>query len=266
MIKRLSHAYMLIGPESDKSKQAVTELCAALLCPEPDAPCGKCRDCRKVFSGVHPDVITVERQPDEKGRLHRELLVGQIRDVAADAYIAPNEAIRKVYVIREAERMNTGAQNALLKALEEPPGHACFLLCAAAADALLPTVRSRCARVDEADRPSELRPLSPLAGEYIELSARGTPADMTRFCLLRAKLSREETSALLEEITDALSDILCGRRLNPGLSAEQILRSSTVFSRADEMLRRNISPKQVFGLLAVQFDLGETNDRTDKHG
>ena len=266
MNNRLSHAYMLIGPESDRLKQAASELCAALLCPEPNAPCGKCRDCRKVYAGVHPDVITVERQTDEKGRLSQAILVDQIRAITADAYVAPNEAIRKVYVIRQAERMNTNAQNALLKALEEPPGHACFVLCTAAADALLPTIRSRCVRVDETDRSSELHQLSPLAREYIELSARGTPAEMTRFCLLRAKLSKEETAALLEEISDAYTDILCGRRPNPGLDEGQILRFSAALSGADELLRRNISPKQVFGLLAVQFDLGDTNDRTDKHG
>ncbi len=258
--KRLSHAYMLTGPDSPVRKQAVTELCAALLCAEPDAPCRRCRDCRKVFAGVHPDVITVERQLDEKGRLRQELLVGQIRAVTSDAYIAPNEAWRKVYVVPEADRMNTEAQNALLKALEEPPGHACFILCSAAADALLPTVRSRCVRVDESDRAGAPAPLTDLARAFLELSAGDSVPDMTRFCLQRAKLTREEADALLEEIENALADILCRRRENPGLDARRCLALADRLAHARTLIRRNISPKQAFGLLAVQFDLGETDD------
>lgn len=264
-MRKLSHAYMLTGPHGAGREQAVKELAAALLCSEENAPCRNCRDCRKVLSGVHPDVITVERQTDDKGRLRQEILVGQIRAVTADAYVAPNEASRKVYVIREADRMNTEAQNALLKALEEPPGHACFLLCTATADALLPTIRSRCVRIDDTVRSDETKPLSALAGEYIQLLAKESPSDMTRFCLLRAKLTREEADALFEEIGDALGDILCARRPDPGLTVEKIRKASASITHARELIRRNISPKQVFGLLAVQFDIGESDDRRDKN-
>lgn len=262
--KRLSHAYMLIGPDGDGRERAVKRLAASLLCAEPDAPCMRCRDCRKIMNGVHPDLIAVERQTDDKGRLRQEVLVGQIRAVTSDAYVAPNEAIRKVYVIREADRMNTEAQNALLKALEEPPGHACFLLCAAAADALLPTIRSRCVRVDDTDRDAVPRETSDLAREFIALAAAGNAAEMTRFCFLRARLSREDAAALLEEIGDALGDILSGRLNDPGLDARGMLRLTARLEHAGELLRRNISPKQVFGLLAAQYDLydaGDTNDR-----
>ena len=259
--RRLSHAYMLTGPDGPARRQAAAELCAALLCSQDGAPCGKCRDCRKVFAGVHPDVITVVRQKDTNGRLRKELLVDQMRDVAADAYIAPNEAVRKVYVVEEADRMNGPAQNALLKALEEPPGHACFILCTAAADALLPTVRSRCVRVDESDRAAQLPPLSDLARSFLELAAGDSVPDMTRFCLQRAKLAREEADALLEEIEGAVADILCGRRDGPALDAGRGLRLAERLSHARGLLQRYISPKQVFGLLAVQFDLGVSDDR-----
>ena len=261
MEKRLSHAYSLIGPDGPGRGRAVTELTAALLCPEPDAPCGRCRDCRKVYAGIHPDVIFVDRQTDEKGRLRQELLVGQIRAITSDAYIAPNEANRKVYVIREADRMNTAAQNALLKALEEPPGHTSFILCAAAAEALLPTIRSRCVRIDDTERGTASAGLSDLAREYLRLLAEGAPADMTRFCLMRAKLSREDAEALLTELGDALDGILRGDLENPGLDAGRILSAARRLDRAGELLRRNIAPKQIFGLLAAQFDLGETDDR-----
>lgn len=251
--KRLSHAYMLVGPEDDARREAMLRLEAELLCSAPEeGACGRCRDCRKVAEGVHPDVIVLERQPGDKGQLHREILVDQVRDAVADAVVAPNEAARKVYVIREADRMNTAAQNALLKALEEPPGHACFLLCTTAADALLPTVRSRCVRVDERSRGEVLPELTDLAREYIALAAAGDGADMTRFCLLRGKLTREEADALLDEIDTALCDIQCGRRPDPGLGRERLFRLSALMERGRDYLGHNVAPKQVFGVLAAE--------------
>ena len=249
---RLSHAYMITGPDAARRKEAALHLAASLLCQEENAPCGRCRDCRKVFGGIHPDVIFVERQPDSKGQLHRELLVDQIRDMTADAVIAPNEAARKVYILRESERMNIPAQNALLKALEEPPGHACFLLCAAAADALLPTVRSRCVRLDDTARAFSLPPLSPLTEAYLQAAAGADPAEITLFCMLRSKLSREDAEAFFSETADALADILCARRPDPGLSREQIFHIAALMDRAQDYLRHNLSPKQIFGVLAAE--------------
>lgn len=250
--KRLSHAYMLVGPDTPERQAAVTRLAAELLCPAADGPCMECRDCRKVFAGLHPDVIRLERQPGDKGQLHREILVDQIRQAAADAVVAPNEAERKVYIIREADHMNIPAQNALLKALEDPPGHACFILCTTAADALLPTVRSRCVRVDETVRAEELPPLSDLARGFLEQAAARDPAEMTRFCLLRSKLGREEADALLDEIGAALCDILCARRPDPGIGREEIFRLTALLEQGRDYLRHNVSPKQVFGVLAAE--------------
>lgn len=109
-----------------------------------DRPCGDCRHCRKVFSGIHPDVVNIAPAVDDKGRKRREILVDQVRFISADAQVMPNEAATKVYVIHDADLMNAAAQNALLKLLEEPPSSAAFVLCASNPALLLPTVRSRC--------------------------------------------------------------------------------------------------------------------------
>ncbi len=249
--KRFSHAYMLVGPEGPERDEAARRLAAALLCSAPDPPCGQCRDCRKAAMGVHPDLVTVERQTGEKG-LHREILVDQIRQMTADAAVAPNEAGRKVYVIAQADRMNAQAQNALLKALEDPPGHACFILCTAAADALLPTVRSRCVRGGDVPVGEETAELSELAGEYLRAAARGDRAEVTMFCMLRTKLSREETETFAAQVRAAAGDILCGRRSDPGLGRDRLFHISALMDRAEDYLRHNVSPRQVFGLLAVE--------------
>ena len=251
--KRLSHAYMLVGPEDPSRDEAARRLTAALLCPAPNAPCGQCRDCRKVQSGSHPDAMTVQRLLNEKKELRREILVEQIRQMTADAMLAPNEAARKVYVIRDADRMNIQAQNALLKALEDPPGHACFILCAASADALLPTVRSRCVRAEETlGRERTVGPLSELAGAYLNLAAAGDPADVAMFCLLRDKMTREDMENFTGEVKDAVCDMLCGRRAAPGLDRDRLFHLAELMETVEDYLRHNVGIKQISGLLAVE--------------
>ncbi|MCD8321269.1 MAG: DNA polymerase III subunit [Oscillospiraceae bacterium] len=249
--QRISHAYMLVGPEGEARDSAARRLAATMLCSEDSPPCGHCRNCRKVFSGIHPDVTLITRQEGTSG-LHREILVEQIRAVAASASVAPNEAARKVYIIAEADRMNRLAQNALLKVLEEPPGHACFILCTAAADALLETVRSRCIRVDEWERGEAACILSPLATAYLQTAASGDRAEAVQFCMLRAKLTREETEIFLEDVRDALWAILCNRAENPGLSQDKLFALNALVDRAEDYLRHNVAPKQIFGMLAAE--------------
>lgn len=135
----LSHAYILTGPKGIGKHTLANLLSAAFVCSGgTDVPCGACLDCRKTAAGIHPDVITVS------GEQGRDLTVGQVRQMRTDAYIRPNEAARKVYLIEDAQSMNASAQNAMLKLLEEGPAYAAFLLLADNAGALLPTVRSRC--------------------------------------------------------------------------------------------------------------------------
>lgn len=250
--KRTSHAYMLLAPEGPERDESARRLAAELVCTGPEPPCGQCRDCRKALAGMHPDVTVIAREAGAKG-LRQDIVVGQIRAMTADAQLAPNEAARKVYIIDQADRMNQQAQNALLKALEDPPGHACFVLCAASADALLPTVRSRCVKtgggVVRQERTGEL---SDLARGYLEAAASGDLAQTVLFCMNRGKLSREDTEAFAGQVRDAVCDILCGRLQDPGLGREGLMRLDGLMDRALDCLRHNVQPKQIFGLLAAE--------------
>lgn len=250
--KRLSHAYMLIGPEGAERDEKISELTSSLLCSSPEPPCGSCRDCRKVREHSHPDVIYVVREKGDNGTLRAIVAIDQIRAMTADAAIAPNEAIRKVYIIPEADRMNVPSQNALLKSLEDPPGHSCFILCSVSEEALLPTVRSRCVRVDVSPKVSACPPLSELAAGYLAAAASGSQLRVMQYCMLRTTLDRTDTEQLLEELTAALGDMLCFARKADGLSRERITKLLTLTEKMKDHLRRNVSPKQLFGVMAVE--------------
>ncbi len=145
-----SHCYLLCGPVGSGKHTLARLLTAALQCTQSNKPCMTCRDCRKVLSGSHPDVITID-DPEKKS-----VSVELIRQLQADAYIRPNEAERKVYLIPRAMDMTDAAQNALLKLMEEPPAYAVFLLLTDNAEKLLPTVRSRCAELRLEPVPAEM--------------------------------------------------------------------------------------------------------------
>lgn len=136
----LGHAYILSGPKGSGRHTLAAILARAMVCSGSGTrPCGRCPGCKKAEAGIHPDIITVSLEDG-----HREILVDQIRQMRADAFIRPNEAARKVYIIEEADSLNENAQNAMLKLLEEGPSYAAFILLVENPGSLLTTVRSRC--------------------------------------------------------------------------------------------------------------------------
>ena len=138
-VERPSHAYLLAGPRGSGVLEAARCFAAALVCP--DGGCGACNSCRRARSARHPDVIEVE----PAGTF---VVVDQVEEMMKEAFTSPFEAERKIIVLTEADRMNEPAANKLLKTLEEPPARTHFLLLSEAPDELLPTVRSRCQRID----------------------------------------------------------------------------------------------------------------------
>ena len=138
-VERPSHAYLLSGPRGSGVLEAARCFAAALVCP--DGGCGVCNSCRRARSARHPDVIEVE----PAGTF---VVVDQVEEMMKEAFTSPFEAERKIIIVTEADRMNEPAANKLLKTLEEPPARTHFLLLSEAPDELLPTVRSRCQRID----------------------------------------------------------------------------------------------------------------------
>ncbi len=252
--RALSHAYLILAlPEP--GYQTARALAGAMICSCADParrPCGQCRDCRKAAEGVHPDIITITRPTDDRGRQKREIYVEQIRALVADSVVLPNEAERKVYILRDADAMNPAAQNALLKLLEEPPRFVSFILVAESAAALLETVRSRCVTLrengeDDAPSPEALE----RAERWLDFAAAGARVSLLSFANENAELGNAEMTEFAEAALLRLNDMLCGRLPDLRLPRGELMRLVGLMQTVQRYLRFNVSTKHVLGLLAA---------------
>lgn len=250
MSQSIAHATVVSSRDNAAAIAEAETIASALLCTEGGkTACGRCRSCRLAAGGVHPDIIYISRQKDEKGRLKREIYVDQIRQMAADTWVLPQESEKKVYIIPEAHKMNVQAQNAALKILEEPPAWAAFILCTESVDSLLPTVRSRCTVV-EARAESAFSP-EPRALDLLELAAKGDAAELCAFWVELESLDGEGLTELLEGISSLISAILLGSFRFEGLSPRELKRLLDLCGRGREYLKLNVSVKHVLGLMNV---------------
>ncbi len=176
---RLPHAYIFHGPPGVGKRMLADRLAMRLLCPRPRnvAPpagsalagipcvdaCGECPDCHTALAGTHADLHVIHRglreyHPDAEVRRRKglELGIDVIRHFLIDAVgKRPIRGRAKVFIVEEAERLSTEAQNAMLKTLEEPPPTTFIILLTRAIDRLLATTRSRAHPVPFRALPSE---------------------------------------------------------------------------------------------------------------
>lgn len=134
---RLSHALILEGSNAETRLLAAKEIAKALVCVGDTKPCGACRPCKKAESGNHPDIFLTEKGSSSM------IKVDTIRELKEKAMLLPNDGEKSVFIISEAQYMNVQAQNALLKILEEPSPHVCFILTCETKSAFLDTIISR---------------------------------------------------------------------------------------------------------------------------
>ncbi len=263
--ERIAQSLIVASDDPAEALAAARRLAAAAVCTSAgERPCGVCRACRKAGGNIHPDIITVRRQSDDKGRLRREITVDQIRWMAADACVLPNEAERKVYIVEEADKMNVQAQNAALKLLEEPPAGVSFLLCVANAALLLPTVRSRCGemRVGAGEAGADADSAA-LAEGYLTALGAGDRGELLRWCAANEGVDGRQAAAFAECARDRIADMLCGRRDARGLTKPQLMRASALLERCADYLRVNVGVKHIFGLLAVDSPVGGEKQRKE---
>ena len=136
---RIAHAYLFEGEKGIGKHEVGIWLAQHLFCTQmkDNLPCGKCNNCQRIEKKEHPDVLVIEPEG-------QTIKVDQIRRLQTEFSRSGYESRKKVFLIKEAEKMNSSAANSLLKFLEEPPGDFLAVLETDAVGRILPTIQSRC--------------------------------------------------------------------------------------------------------------------------
>lgn len=143
-LDKISHAYILNGPDKSGKMMLAEAFATALQCEKKGAEgCMECHSCKQAASHNQPDIIYLTHEKINT------ISVDDIRkQINQDIITKPYAGPYKIYIVDEAEKMNQQAQNALLKTIEEPPAYAVIILLTTNADSFLPTILSRCIRLN----------------------------------------------------------------------------------------------------------------------
>lgn len=217
---RVSHAYLFVGPAGSGKTQAAYALAQAIVCPQ--GGCGSCDDCRRVERHNHPDVHYYAPQGAQG------YVVSQIREIVADAALAPIRSRSKVYVLDRVDLLGIQPANAFLKTLEEPIPGVTFLLLARTREGVLPTIVSRCQVVPFRHIPSVeaaaiLAQRTGVAPERARIAIEACDGSLSRALSFVKSAERAEFRARVLEILSRLA--LADERDVLDFAAELIERS-----------------------------------------
>ena len=139
---KVAHAYLFSGPRGTGKTSIAKIFAKAVNCVKAptENPCNECENCKGIQSGVISDIIEIDAASNNG--------VDEIREIRDKVKYLPGYVKYKVYIIDEVHMLSTGAFNALLKTLEEPPQHVIFILCTTEPQKIPLTIHSRCQRFD----------------------------------------------------------------------------------------------------------------------
>ncbi len=140
---KILHSYMFIGSKFTQKENIALKYAKEILCIDKNnVPCEKCKSCLEINNNNHPDFKQLQLEDDEKS-----IKIEQIRQMQEDVIKKPIVSDRKVYIIEDSDKMTVGAQNCLLKTLEEPPQYVTIILLVDNENAILNTIKSRCTKI-----------------------------------------------------------------------------------------------------------------------
>lgn len=237
--ERLAHAYLFHGEASIGKALVATKLAQTLNCEQPAAAneqdcCGRCRACVQIAARTHPDYFVIE--PDRELAVP-QIKIEQVREIEQQFIYRPLIGARKICLIDDADRLTIGAANALLKTLEEPPGHGLFILISSRPYALPITIRSRC---------QSLR-FTPPAQTQVEAAVilkRELPPNDARFLALVAE------GRIGEALTLDTAALRAHQRECLDLVAPATLQSITAVLTAAESLAKADRGAEILGWLS----------------
>lgn len=205
---RQPSSYLLVGPPHAGKMTLAMDIARFINCTGDEKPCGECLLCDRIERGLNTDVRVVTKDDDvpEGGQERTRIRIDQIRDVLKNVSLRPSEGKSRVLIIQEAELMNVNASNAFLKTLEEPPEQTVVILLTTASDRLLPTIVSRCQKL-------ELRPVNQqtvinlLVNEYGVEKEPAEEIERLSGGRIGWAIQAVSTRSILEEIGDKLNAI-----------------------------------------------------------
>jgi DNA polymerase-3 subunit gamma/tau len=161
---RLAHAYIFVGPRGTGKTSTARILAKALNCQRYEkptvTPCGECDACKEIAAGTSLDVLEFDAASNTQVDKVRELIIENVK-------YAPSRGRYKVYIVDEVHMLSTSSFNALLKTLEEPPGHVKFVFATTDVQKVPMTILSRCQRFDLKRIPTAL-----IAKHLLEIASK----------------------------------------------------------------------------------------------
>ncbi|MDQ0209338.1 DNA polymerase-3 subunit gamma/tau [Alkalicoccobacillus murimartini] len=254
---KFSHAYLFSGPRGTGKTSAAKIFAKAINCEQaPTAePCNECAACRGISNGSIVDVMEIDAASNNG--------VDEIRDIRDKVKFAPSEVHYKVYIIDEVHMLSTGAFNALLKTLEEPPPHAVFILATTEPHKIPLTIISRCQRFD-------FKPISSEAmiyrmKEILEADDVHVEEEALHLIVQAADGGMRDALSLLDQAISFSDEVVSGEsvRLITGAVSRQSLASvvlglhdgqpSELLQTIDQVLKDGKDPKRFVEDLLYYF-------------